>query len=103
ERMLVAPVEVLFEARPVVKTEVLEPADVRRPGSEVEAAQMRPVEAALDGRLAAGLRDAAKAVLAEQDDIGGQRIVGRRCGGNCGRRCGWGRRGLRQRRARDKR
>ena len=52
EGVLEAAVEVPFEARPVVEAEILEPADVRRPRAEVEAARMRVVEPALHRRLA---------------------------------------------------
>src|SRR5207247_535422 len=70
--VLVAAVEIPLEARPRVGAEIFEPADVRSPRAEIKAARMRPVEAALHGGLAGGLRDAPKNVLAEDACVRGE-------------------------------
>ena len=87
ERVLVAAVEVHLERRAAIQALL----DVGVPVADVEAARVRQVEAALERRLVAGLREAAETVVGEEAGVAGQREVAERGAGGGG----GGRRGLR--------
>src|SRR5512139_409689 len=78
----VAAVQVEFHAAAFVTLEIREPADVGAPGAQVETAAVRIVKTALNGRLTAGLRNAAEDIVAGESDIGSQRVRGSRLVGH---------------------
>jgi len=87
---LEAAVPVGFETGGDVGIAVRDPADVRVPVSDVEAALVRDVEPALQRGLLVGLRNAAEYVLGIEADVGGESPVGLGCRGS--RRWGGSRR-----------
>ncbi len=90
DRVLPAAVEIPFEAAAVIAdARVVQPADVRTPGAEVEAVGVREVEAALERGLLVGLREAAENVLAVDAEVAGDRVVRLGLGG-CGLGAGAG-------------
>src|SRR5512139_3529010 len=74
DAVAVAAVDVELHAAAVVTLEFRQPTYVGAPGSEVQTAAVRVVEAALDRGLPTGLGDAAEDVVAGEADVGSQRV-----------------------------
>ncbi len=96
---LVSAVPVPFHAGGHAGRGIRDPADVRRPRADVEAALVAEVEAALHRGLLVGLADAAENVLAVEADVARERPIRLGLRGLGGRWCCRRRGGLRERRA----
>src|SRR5207248_11763842 len=69
-------VDIPFKAAAVrANARVMQPTDIRAPGSEVEPVLMREVEPALERGLLVGLRQSAENVLAVNPEVAGDRVV----------------------------